>query len=204
MNQTLLLLITLAVVAEPAMAAAETFDFKDPKGVNNITFKIDAPLESTSGSGSGISGTVTFDPEQPAATKGTIVLATSSLQVPNPMMKQHMHGEQWMNVAKYPTIIFVAKELTNVKTAGNKTTADLAGALTVKGISRDITIPVTFTFLKDKLGQRVPNQQGDLLVIRSSFTIRRTDYDINPKAPEDKVSNDINITLSLAGAAPRS
>ena len=56
--------------------------------------------------------------------------------------------------------------------------------------------------LKGKLGQRVPNLQGDLLVIRSSFTIKRSDFGINPGAPQDKVSDEIALTLSVAGASP--
>ena len=44
--------------------------------MNNAVFKLDAPLESINGSASGISGTVTFDPENPAATTGKIVVAS--------------------------------------------------------------------------------------------------------------------------------
>ena len=61
------------------------------------------------------------------------------------------------------------------------------------------------TYLKDKLGARSMGQmQGDLLVVRSKFTIKRNDYGINPGAPSDKVADEIELTLSLAGAAPKS
>ena len=50
---------------------------------------------------------------------------------------------------------------------------------------------------------RVPDQQGDLLVIRADFTVKRSDYDINPNAPVDKVSDTTDLSLSIAGAAPR-
>ena len=59
------------------------------------------------------------------------------------------------------------------------------------------------TYLKDKLGERVPNQKGDLLVIRANFTIKRGDFNIMPGQFEDKVSDTIEITLSLAGASPK-
>jgi hypothetical protein len=62
---------------------------------------------------------------------------------------------------------------------------------------------VKLTYLKDKLGQRVPNMKGDLLVLRSTFIIKRSDFSINPSAPTDKVSDDIELTLSVAGAAAR-
>jgi len=189
--------------ASVALAAPQTFDFKDPKGVNNAVFKLDAPLEAISGSASGISGTVTFDPANPGATKGKIVVAAESLTVPNGMMKEHMHGKDWMDVASNKEITFEAKELKNVKTSGNDTTAEAVGTFTLKGVSKDVTVPVKLTYLKDQLGKRMPNAKGDLLVIRANFSIKRTDYGINPKAPEDKVSDTIDLTLSIAGAAPQ-
>lgn len=199
------LITSLAVVAfaSAAFAAPQSFDFKDPKGVNNAVFKLDAPLEAINGSANGISGTVEFDPAHPAATKGTIVIAAESLTVPNPMMKEHMHGNQWLDVAKFKEITFEAKSLSNVKTQGDNTTADVAGSLTLHGVTKEITVPVKFTYLKDKLSQRIPKMEGDLLVIRSTFTIKRTDYGINPGAPTDKVTDEIELTLSIAGAAPK-
>lgn len=202
MKKSLLTLISLTMVAGAALAAPQTFDFKDPKGVNNAVFKIDAVLEATEGNANGISGSVTFDPENPAATKGKIVVTTASMRVPNPMMNEHLHGNQWMEAAKYPEITFEAKELKNVKVSGNVTTAEAVGTLTIKGVSKEITAPIKLTYLKDKLGQRVPNMKGDLLVIRSTFTIKRTDFGINPGAPQDKVSDEIELTLSIAGASP--
>ena len=189
--------------ASVALAAPQTFDFKDPKGVNNAVFKLDAPLEAINGSANGVSGTVTFDAANPGATSGKIVVAADSLTVPNGMMKEHMHGGQWMDVANNKEITFEAKSLKNVKTSGDKTTAEVVGTLTIKGVAKEITTPITLTYLKGKLSQRVPNMNGDLLVIRSNFTIKRSDYGINPKAPEDKVSDTIDLTLSIAGAAPQ-
>jgi polyisoprenoid-binding protein YceI len=186
-----------------AVAAPQTFDFKDPKGVNNVIFKTDAPLESINGSASGISGTVTFDPGNPGATKGKIIVATASLMLPNPMQKQHMLGEKWLDVVKYPEITFESKEFKNVQTTGDTTMADVTGVFTLKGVSREITVPVKLTYLKDKLGDRVPNQKGDLLVIRANFAIKRSDFNIMPGQFEDKVSETIELTLSIAGASPK-
>jgi polyisoprenoid-binding protein YceI len=203
MKKTIYTFLALATLAAGALAAPQSFDFKDPKGVNNAVFKLDAPLEAVNGSASGISGSVTFDPQNPAATKGKITVASASLMVPNPLQKEHMHSALWLDVARYPEITFEAKELKNVQTAGDSTTANVTGTLTIKGTPKDLTVPVKFTFLKDKLDQRVPGKPGDLLVIRASFSIKRSDFGINPKAPEDKVSDTIELTLSVAGASPR-
>ena len=196
-------LLALACLSSAALAAPQSFDFKDPKGVNNATFKLDAPLEALNGNATGISGTVTFDPADPAATKGKIVVATASLHVGNSMQQQHMLSDKWLDAAKYPEIVFEAKELKNLKTDGDATTADVSGAFTFKGISKEMTVPVKLTYLKDKLGQRVPKLKGDLLVIRANFTIKRSDFGIMPGQMEEKVSDAIELTLSIAGASPR-
>ena len=201
--KTKLTLLAFMALTGAALAAPQTFDFKDPKGINNAGFKLDAPLEAINGSASGISGTVTFDPENPGATKGKIIVATASLMLPNPMQKQHMLSDKWLDAVKYPEISFESKEFKNVQTAGDTTTADVTGTFTLKGVSKEITVPVKLTYLKDKLGERVPNQKGDLLVIRANFTIKRGDFNIMPGQFEDKVSDAIELNLSIAGASPK-
>jgi len=201
--KTKFILLALLTMAGMAFAAPQTFDFKDPKGINNAGFKLDAPLESINGSASGVSGAVVFDPSNPGATKGKIIVATSSLVVPNPMQRQHMLSDKWLDAAKFPEITFESSAFKNVQTTGDTTTADATGLFTLKGVSKEITVPVKMTCLKDKLGQRVPNQHGDLLVIRSNFTIKRSDFNIMPGQFEDKVSDTIDITLSIAGASPK-
>jgi len=195
------LLPLLCLTTAAAYAAPETFDFKDPKNINNAVFKLDAPLESVNGSANGITGTVSFDPENPGATTGKIVIASESLTVANPLQKEHLHGPNWLDVAKYPEISFEAKSLANVKTDGNTTTADVTGTFSLHGVSEDITVPVKFTYLPDKLSARVPSLKGDLLVIRANFSINREDFNIEKGQYEDKVANEIDLNLSIAGAA---
>jgi polyisoprenoid-binding protein YceI len=203
MKTRLITSVAVGTFALGALAAPLTFDFKDPKGVNNAVFKLDAPLEAINGSANGVSGTALFDPENPGAARGRIVVAADTLIVPNPVMKGHLHGEQWMDVAKFKEIAFEVREFKHLKTDGNVTTADAVGHFTCHGVTREMTAPVKITYLKDKLGQRVPKMEGDLLVVRSHFTIKRSDYGINPAAPTDKVADEIEITLSVAGASPK-
>jgi len=203
LSKHLLLTGLLAALAYGGQAAPQSFDFKDPKGVNNAVFQLDAPLESINGSANGISGTVTFDPENPAAVSGKIIVTTASLTVPNPMQNTHLHGPTWLDAAQFPQITFEAKSLANVKTTDNVTTGDLTGTFTLKGVAKDLTVPVKFTYLKDKLSARVPNLKGDLLVIRANFAINREDFNIQPGQYEDKVSTTINLSLAIAGASPQ-
>ena len=190
--------VNFAVLAEP-----QSFDFKDPKGVNNVVFKTDAPLESINGTATGISGNASFDPTNPGAIKGKIIVEAASLNVPNPMMKQHLQSDKWLDVTKYPEITFEVLSTDKVKTTGSVITADVTGTMTIKGASQKVTVPVKITYLKGKLKDRFPKLEGDLLVLRATFTVKRSDYGINKGSFEDKVSDDIELNLSLAGQSPK-
>jgi polyisoprenoid-binding protein YceI len=191
-----------ALIAQPA---PRSFDFKDPKGVNNVQFKLDAPLESITGTATGIAGEVAFDPADPASLKGRITLDASSLTVGNPLMAEHLRGEQWLDVAKHPTIVFETVSVQNIRQEGSQLLADVRGNFSLKGVTKDVTVPVSFTYLADKLGARVGDAKvrGDLLVLRAKFTLNRSDFGIQPGQMTDKVAETINLSLSIAGASPR-
>lgn len=187
-----------------SQAAEQTFDFKDPKGVNHASFRLDAPLETISGNANGVSGSLTIDPAKPEATKGSIVIDAKTLNVENNVMKGHLHGSEWMDVEKFPTVSFTVSGLEDFKMTGETATANVKGIFSVKGVEKEISVPAKVTLLPGKLGARSGGKmEGDLMVIRTEFTIKRTDYGINPGAPTDKVADEIVVSLAIAGASPK-
>ena len=184
-------------------AAPQTFDFKDPKGVNTVRFDLDAPLEAISGTAKGVSGTVTYDPAQPASLRGKIVVEAASLHVGNPTMKEHLHGENWMDVANHPEISFEATGVDGIKKlADDDVEARVLGKFTMKGTTREMTVPVRLTYLKGRLQER-SRVEGDLLVLRAKFTLSRKDFGIMPGRNEDKVADEIELAMSIAGSCPK-
>jgi len=178
---------------------ATEFDFKDPKGVNNIIFQMDAPLESINGSGDRISGKVSYNPAMPEKTKGTIILDSKSLHVGNPVLKEHMHGIDWLNVEKFKQIKFQLTKLHRIKKEKNDVNALAKGKMTIRNITIEMDIPVKLTYLKGLLEKR-NRTPGDLLILRSKFKVKRDDFDIQKGKNLEKVANDIEISLNLAGA----
>ena len=191
----------LALVA--AEAAPIKFDLADPKKVNHATFQLDAPLEAIAGTANGVSGEVMFDPAAPASLRGKVTIQAASLQLPNATMQEHLHGAMWLDVKSHPEITFETTGVAEVQTRENVTSAQITGRLTIKGVTRELKTPATFTYLKDKLRARSGQQDGDILVVRASFVIKRSEFGINAGKFEDKVADDIHIKLSLAGLAPR-
>lgn len=200
--KTSLLTVATVALSNFSHAAPLTFDFKDPKGINNIVFKLDALLEAINGSTNGISGTVTADLSNPVDVKGCITVDAATLQVPNSMMKDHMLGEKWLDTAAHPTITFELKSVANIKRKGDTSTADVTGTFTLKGTAKEISVPIRVTYLPGKLKARGGNVDGDLLVIRANFKINRSDFKIQAGQSTDKVADDIEISLSIAGGAP--
>ncbi|MCH6256205.1 YceI family protein [Puniceicoccaceae bacterium K14] len=193
------LAVPLLALFSSACIHAADFDLKDPKGVNNISFSLDAPLESIQGTTTGISGTVAYDPEAPEKTTGKVVVDATSLHLGNGKMLEHMVGKGWLDVEKYPEITFDLQSLSNVETDGNKTTATATGVMSIKGETKEITAPITLTYLEGMMEKRsrVP---GDLLVVRSKFSINRSDFGLKPGENLDKVAEEVEVSLSLAGS----
>ncbi len=205
MNKSALVSLLALASAGLLAAAPQSFDFKDPKGVNAIQFHLDSVLEPISGTANGVTGNVSFDAANPAATSGRIVVATNSLAVTNSMMTDHLRGEQWLNAPANPEIVFELTKLENAKTDGNVTSGTATGKFTLKGVTKEISVPVKLTYLPGAFGKRInkPELGGDLLVIRGDFKIQRADYGIQPGKNEDKVNPEINLTLAIVGGAPK-
>ena len=125
----ILLTVPLFIFGSP-----KSFDFKDPKGVNTIIFQLDALLESINGSAGGISGTISYDPKKPESTKGSIVLDGSSLRVDNSVLQEHMHGEGWLHVSKFPQIVFALSNLKNIKSEARVLKATAEGKMTIRNV----------------------------------------------------------------------
>ena len=187
----------------PCFIFAETksFDFKDSKGLNTVIFQLDALLESINGSASGVSGKIDFDPDDPAVTKGVIVLESSSLRVDNPVLQEHMHGDDWLDVTKFPKIEFSLSNLTRLKAQGRSIHASAEGKMTIRNVTIKMSIPVELTYLEGMLEKRnrIP---GDLLIVRSKFSVKRDDFGIRAGEYLDKVANNIEISINLAGVFP--
>lgn len=192
----------------PSVARAHgdalAFDFKDPKGVNAIVFVLDSMLEPIVGLASGISGTLNFNPHHPEQMTGKLVVDAASLHTEHEGMKKTLHGPDWMDVAQYPTIEFVIQSVSDVSRKGEGAyEMKVTGAFTCRGVTKTVTAPVRLNHLRDKLGSRLRGADGDLLVLRTQFTIDRLEFGIKPSAGTDVVAKDIELRVSIVGGSPK-
>lgn len=191
-----------AAPAAASAAGAVTFDFADMKGVNAVSFTADSTLEPIIGFGSGVSGKIEWNPADPKAVTGEISIATDKLKTPNDGMTKGMLGSDWLNAEKNPAITVKFKSVKESKAGTAAGTVDLTvvADLSLAGVTKEITIPVSASYLPGRLGDRMRGAKGDLLMLRSHFSINRSDFGIKPGQGSDVVSEKIDIRAAIAGA----
>jgi polyisoprenoid-binding protein YceI len=150
------------IVAVPSWKISDDsevkFSSKDPNGV----FK-------------GLKGNITFDEKDLKNSVMDVSIDVSTINTGNGMQNTHAKGEQWFDVAKYPTIRFTSSEITKTTTGYLVT-----GTLEMRGVKKEIGVP--FTFDQNKF--------------TGSFEVNRNDFGIgDPK--HEKVPPTIKIDLSV-------
>ncbi|MFO0873356.1 MAG: YceI family protein [Phycisphaerales bacterium] len=177
-----------------------TFDFKDPKGVNGFVFMLDSILEPIVGSGTGLSGTVEFDPTNPLSATGMIKAEAKGLKTTNERMASVLQGADWLDVATYPSIDVKLVKIASAEAVAENTVQTQANVeVTIKGKTVPMIVPVKATFLPGRLGDRVMGAKGDLLVLRSQFAVKRSVFGIKPDQGTDIVADDIQIMVAVVG-----
>ncbi len=180
------------------------FNFKDPKGVNSVLFVLDSMLEPIMGLATGISGKIKFKPADPKKISGRLVIDAKSVRCSLPAMTSVMHSKDWLDVKSHPTIEFVFKSVQSVSSQDdNVTEMMVVGDFECKGVTKEMVVPIKITFLRGQLKKRMRRGKGDLLVLRSAFTIKRSDFGIKPDMGPDTVAEDIEVRISIVGAARR-
>jgi polyisoprenoid-binding protein YceI len=200
----LLLRPSLAQTTQPASSSpargpsGTAFSFKDPKGVNTIGFFIDSQLEPIMGMGTGVAGTIHYDPANPQRFSGTITLSAENLIVGSQRMTAVMQGADWLGVDQFPLVSFVF-ESARVEKIEGRSMLMASGTLTVAGQTKPIRVPLSATLIEDGAAKRGAAEAGDLLVLRSKFKIDRKDFGIKVDMPYDRVGKQIVITVAIAG-----
>lgn len=98
-------------------------------------------------------------------------------------LENHLKSDDFFAVDAYPTANFVVTEVNNVTDAG----ADVSGNLTLRGITKNITFPVTITANTD-----------DTFSANADFNINRKDWDVKYEGMrDDLISNEINFKITL-------
>jgi polyisoprenoid-binding protein YceI len=140
-----------------------------------------------SGIFSGASGTLQLNPTQLADSKLDMSIPMQSLTTTVSVLTRELQGDQWFDVAKFPTATFVSRKIVRTGSAS----AQVTGDLTLHGVTK------SEVFVMHLVGSGVnPLSKVYTVGFDASGTIRRGDFGIKIDLPA--VGDE--VTLRIAGA----
>jgi len=184
-----------------ALLAEKSFDLKDPKSVNSVSFNIDSNVEPIQGYASGIIGNVKIDPMNPEATTGTVVIDVKTIGSANARLASKMLGTGFLEADKFPTIQFKIVKVTEAKTSKMKDMSviecKVEGDFTMRNVTKRITVPAIVKWVPEgnQVRQGIP---GDILTIKSNFSINRLDFGVDGGLPLELVGNKVDVAFNIA------
>lgn len=92
------------------------------------------------GNFSGASGTLVLNPKHPGADRLEVDVPIASVTTTNAKLDGELKGTNWFDAARFPTARFVSRKIT--QTGASR--ADVLAELTLHGITRPVTLHVTF------------------------------------------------------------
>ena len=130
---------------------------------------------------------VAFDPKRPEAAKIGFTIDIGSATLGSAETEAELVKPDWFNTKLFPQATFQSGA---VKASGPGK-FEVAGKLTIKGTTKDVVVPATFT------------PQGNTGVFEGSLTIQRGDFSIGEGAWKafDVVANDVVIKFRITAAA---
>jgi polyisoprenoid-binding protein YceI len=172
-------------------ARAYTID----KAHSEVTFKVRHLLTKVRGRFSDFSGTVRFDEEQPERSSIALSIDAATIDTNNADRDQHLRSDDFLAVDQYPMITF-----TSTRIAGtNADTYDVSGTLTIRGVAREITLPVAY------LGTATDPWGNVRAGFETEVTVNRKDFGLTWNAALETggflLGDDVQIGLSIQAIA---
>lgn len=131
-----------------------------------------------------VDAVLTLDSETPTNSSVNVTIKADSIDTGVPKFDDHIKGKDMFDVANHPTITFVSTSLTQ-KDAAHGT---LTGDLTMKGITKPVTLDVKF----NKAGQHFRTKMP-MAGFSASGKIMRSDWDMGYAVPA--VGDEVEIRV---------
>lgn len=188
-----------AAFGSGATVHAQAREFRVTSG-SRIQFVSDAPLERITGVSNDVSGTVTVDPANLAATRGTVSVPIASIRTGMDLRDEHLRGSGWLDAARFPnaTLEITGVEGASALVPNQVVRLTIRGRFTVHGVTRDVTVQAQVRWIRASDELRSQGIEGDLIRAQASFDVNLPDHQIsvNPLV-RLKVSDRIRVNVTV-------
>ncbi len=155
----------------PLIVSAQKFDVTTKNGTVNFTYD-----SSTKGTLGDVSATIKFDVSNlsKGSIKGTVNVST--IDTGNSMRNGHLNGQDYFDVAKYPTMTFTSSSITQSGEA-----YVVKGKLKIKSTEKEVTF-------------KASNKSGKLVF---TTTIYGLDYGVAISKKRERTKIDISVEIPI-------
>jgi polyisoprenoid-binding protein YceI len=181
--------LAVLILAAAPVFAAETFTVD--KVHSNAQFTIRHLMSKVTGKFTDVEGAVQVDRAKPEASAVEFKIKTASIDTANKQRDDHLRSPDFFDAANNPEITFKS---TKMKATG-KDSYQVTGTLTIRGVSKEITVPVTL------LGEMKDPWGNDRVGFEVQTTLNRKDYNILWNKTLDAggylLGDDVTVALTL-------
>jgi len=191
-------LLLLPVLAAATWAAdPRTYVRDDPH--SQIDFLASSRLVDAQGTWDKWTATILFDPDAVNKSQVNIAIDARSINTRVEMRDNDLRSKNFFFVDSFPTITFVSKIVNTLPGQAtdslmSNTRLNITGDLTIRGITKSITVPATLVFFDRKANR------GRM---KGKFIVMRKDYNVGYDPPMNPVQNEVEITIDVSFVAKR-
>ncbi|MBM3821160.1 MAG: YceI family protein [Acidimicrobiia bacterium] len=176
------------------MATTTARTYTIDKSHSEAIFQVRHLVTKVRGRFSDFEGTIQLDEASPEASSVAFTIQATSIDTNEPDRDKHLRSEDFFAVEQFKAITFKSKRIS--KTGAE--TFDVTGDLTIRGVTKEITLPVTH------LGKAKDPWGNDKVGFETEVTINRKDFGLQWNAPLETggflVGDEVKVSLSVQAA----
>jgi polyisoprenoid-binding protein YceI len=180
--------LAIAFLAAP-LFAADTYTI-DPHH-SDVGFQIRHFASKVRGHFTDFDGAIQADTAKPEASSVMFHIKTASIDTGNADRDNHLRTPDFFDAAKNPDITFKSSKIA----PAGKDKFDVTGTLTMRGVSKEVTLPVVY------LGSAKDPGGNERASFEITTKLNRKDYGINWNKALDAggfmLSDDVDVTIEL-------
>ncbi len=144
------------------------------------------PFQEFRGEFTNLVGGLTLPPDMKQHGQALLLIHTTGMESSNPDLDPLVEGHEFMDIERYPEILFVGRAFQWY----NPLQAYIYGDLTLRGITQ----PVVFDIEVDVL-ERDENEQPENIFLRGTTQVDRTEFDM--RTHQIMISQTVQLCLSV-------
>jgi polyisoprenoid-binding protein YceI len=127
-----------------------------------------AMVTKVRGSFNEFEGTAALDGANPANSHAEVTIKAASIDTRNAQRDEHLRSNDFLAMEEHPEITFISTGARQV----DDTTFELTGDLTIRGVTKSVTIPFTFEgAAKDPFGNLRAGFEGSVAISRKDWGV---------------------------------